>query len=84
MGKTTPTDKVLERKPAHELLVDFIKFNNLVLIVDEVTDTVPSIPDHLYVVNKSPRVRVFYADQVEKGGAKAPIDLKNKGKALNG
>lgn len=67
MGKKPPVnDKVLNRKPAHEVLLDFVKFNNLVLIIDEVVATIPSVKDHIFITTKSPRLRVYYGDQIEK------------------
>ena len=59
-------DKVLERKPALEMLLDFIKLYSIVLIVDEIEETIPTVPGIVYTVGRKPRVRVFYKDQIEE------------------
>lgn len=59
-------DKVLQRKPAQEMLLEFIKLYSIVLIVDEVETTRTDVPGALYTVVRSPRVRVYYKDQIKE------------------
>lgn len=68
------------RIPADQVLLDFLQKNKLVLIVDEVPLAVTVIPGAVHVVDKRPRVRVFYADQLKErkpgdGGNGEEIDI---------
>lgn len=78
MGKKPPAkgNGVLDREAAHEVLLDFIRLNKMVLVLDEISGTVPSVKDHIFVVTKTPRLRVFYSDQIEK--EIPPQDHKSK------
>jgi hypothetical protein len=58
-----------KRIPADKLLLDFVKDNRIVLIVDEVKVINPDVVDAVYVTIKRPRVRAFYLDQIKKGQA---------------
>lgn len=56
----------VERTPPDKLLLDFMKENKLVLILDEISIPVTDVKDTIYSVTKKQRARVFYLDQIEK------------------
>lgn len=58
--------KADKRKPADQLLLEFLKEKNIVLIVDEASLVNNTVKDLVWVVDKRPRVRVYYQDQIEK------------------
>ena len=55
-----------KRIPPDRLLLGLLQKNKLVLIADEVSLVTNIIPKTIYVVDKRPRIRVFYEDQIEK------------------
>lgn len=68
------------RIPAQELLLKFLKDQGLVLIADEQNVMSTVVQDVVYTVNKNPRIRVYYADQIkaqEKPNGKTPVNLVN-------
>lgn len=67
------------RTPPEEVLLEFLKKNNLVLIADEISLPTTIIPDVIYVVDKRPRIRVYYSDQLNKleEKVKEKIDIVN-------
>jgi hypothetical protein len=62
--------QVPTRTPADKLLLDFIKDNRIVLIVDEVIVSQAVIPDTIYVNVKKPILKAFYRDQIKTEKAK--------------
>ena len=66
-AQTTP-----QRVPADQLLLSFLSENSMVIIVDEVGIVQNTVKDTVYTVDRRPRVRVYYKDQVEKKDAPNP------------
>ncbi|MBU1067091.1 hypothetical protein KKE60_04860 [Patescibacteria group bacterium] len=67
------------RVPADKILLDFLQKEKLVLIADETTIVNNVIPGVVYTVDKRPRIRVYYSDQIEKksGESGEKIDIVN-------
>ena len=55
-----------QRIPADQLLLNFLKENDIVLIVDEAQIVTNTIKGIVYTVDKRPRVRVQYQDELKK------------------
>ena len=55
-----------KRIPPDRLLLGLLQKNKLVLVADEVNLVTNIVPKTIYVVDKRPRIRVFYEDQIEK------------------
>jgi hypothetical protein len=66
MAKSKDSKVQDKRKPANELLINFMQENKITLIVDEIGSVNTDIKDTLHVVVKRPRIRAFYADQMKK------------------
>lgn len=60
---TQPKDK---RTPADEVLLKFLQKEKLVLIADEISLVTNIVPGTIWTVDKRPRIRVYYADQIDK------------------
>lgn len=54
------------RVSADKILLDFLQKNKIVLIADEVSLVTNIVPGTIFVVDKRPRIRVYYADQIDK------------------
>ncbi len=72
-----------KRIPAEKLLLDFIKANRIVLIVDEIFIVNTDAKDALYTKIRRPMLKAFYLDQVAKnkpainGESKPKINIVN-------
>lgn len=53
-----------ERTPATQLFTQFLKENDLVLVVSRTNPAEHVIKDHLYVVTQKPLVQVAYRDEL--------------------
>ena len=71
-GKRPQTTRI----PADELLINFLKQNNIVIIVDEAGIVQNTVKGLVYTVDKRPRVRVYYKDQIEKENPTKDIEIK--------
>lgn len=71
------------RIPANKLLLDFLKNNNLVIITDEVLLVNNIEPGVIYTVDKRPRIRVYYSDQLPKEEPKSNGDSTPKVDVVN-
>lgn len=61
------------RPPAEKLILDFLNLNKIVLIVDEIAIVNDVAKGAVYTVDKRPRIRAYYQDQVNKS---KPNELK--------
>ena len=59
------TPKADKRIPPDKILLEFLQKNKLTIIADEVPLLTNIVPGTIYVVDKRPRIRVYYADQIE-------------------
>ena len=71
------------RIAANKLLLDFLKENNLVIIADETLLVNNIEPGVIYTVDKRPRIRVYYKDQIEKEQPKIDGDNTPKVEVVN-
>ena len=82
------SDKKLKKEQptriaADKLLLDFLKENNLVIIADESSLVNNIEPGVIYTVDKRPRIRVYYKDQIEKEQPKMDGDNTPKVEVVN-
>lgn len=69
-----------QRISADQLLIDFLKSNDLVIIVDEAAIVTNTVKGHVWTVDKRPRVRVQYKDEMgkkEENNEQPSIEMKN-------
>ena len=55
-----------ERTPAVDLMLDFMRLHNIIMVNDIVDLTKEEIPGVYYVTSRIPRTRFTYKDELEK------------------
>ncbi len=67
-------EKTADRIPADQLLLNFLKEHDIVLIVDKAAIVTNTVKDLVWTVDERPRVRVQYKSELRKQS-----DKKNNG-----
>jgi len=54
-----------QRTPVDQLLLNFLKEHDIILIVDGIDVVVNTVKDFVWVVDRRPRIRVQYRDEMK-------------------
>ena len=58
------TIKKASKQPAEQLISDFLKLHNIAIVLDNTDTTTENIPGVLYTVDRRPRVRFFFKEDI--------------------
>lgn len=66
-----------DRTPADQLLLEFLRLHNLVLIGDKMEVLEPVVQGNVYAMATKIRIRVVYADQLVEKKEESNIKITN-------
>jgi len=67
-----------KRVPADQLLANFLRVNNIILIVQESQVLVPVVENLVYAVDKRPAIKLSYKDELPKAEPKTDEKMEPK------
>jgi len=74
---TPPVQPETKRTPASDLLLDFLKQNKISIIVDEVPTMRAQVDKIIYAMEKVPRIRALYLDELVEKNKDPKVEVAN-------